>query len=699
MESVEDRHIDTFIALADGIIHETTLDNVRDSIAPDFPQEKLNEYVNSCTRPSKIPEFRDVVLDTLNKSNLEAVKDFVLVMEALSSMKLAKEFTGSNTLIHDMTLKEREKLLLSWRDSKVPLMRKLFRSVYSITMSGCVLLADDLHLQACGYPGKELRDEAYKNQIVDDFSYEFMERPTTEGAELYLPDIEAVIIGSGCGAGAVAHTLAESGFKSLILEKGKYFSTSQLNFSDLEGVSNLFQSGGPISTNDQELFILAGSNFGGGSTVNWSASIKTPFKVRKEWYDEFGLDFVATDTYDKCQEYVWNKMGTSTEGIHHSYANNMLLEGCEKLGYNAKVIDQNTGGHPQHRCGFCHLGCKFAIKQSTPNNWFREPAATGSKFMEQVKVLEIIHHNGYAQGVVCQDTVTGVKFKITGPRVYITSGGSLNTPVILQDSGFRNKNIGSNLKLHPATAIFGDFGNEVRTKAYADSIMTSVCTEVDDLDGNAHGAKIETILNAPLFQNAHLPWFGSDAARRHMLRYNNMTAMLLLARDTSSGSIRSDPERPDSYYIDYQVNKFDRQSLMKALVTTADILYIQGAKKIISPQPSVPVFESDKQKEERSIKDEDYVAWRNSVSTMSFYPYSTSFGSAHQMASCRMSGKGPEYGACDEKGRLFECGNVFVADASVMPTSSGVNPMITTYTLARYIGLNIAKELKIQAKI
>ena len=27
--------------------------------------------------------------------------------------------------------------------------------------------------------------------------------------------------------------------------------------------------------------------------------------------------------------------------------------------------------------------------------------------------------------------------------------------------------------------------------------MTAVCTQVDDLDGKAHGAKIETILNAP----------------------------------------------------------------------------------------------------------------------------------------------------------------------------------------------------------
>ncbi|RLV89576.1 Long-chain-alcohol oxidase FAO2 [Spathaspora sp. JA1] len=697
--NVEERHVTTFAALSDGLVHETSIENIRDSVSPDFPQEKLEEYVTSFTRPSAVPRFKELVLETLLKNNSDASKEFVLVMNALESKILSPVLTGSTTLVRDMSLKEREQLLCSWRDSLIPAKRKLFRSVYSITMTTFVRLANDLHQQASGYSGKELRNAAYENQIIDDFRYQFMEKPDSDGQELYLPDLDALIIGSGCGAGAVAHTLAENGFKSLILEKGQYFSNSEFNFSDLDGVSNLFENGGAMSTNNQELFILSGSNFGGGSTVNWSACLKTPFKVRKEWYDDYGLDFAASEIYDKCQQYVWDKMLAGTEGIKHSYANSVIIEGGEKLGYNVKAIDQNSGGHPSHRCGFCHLGCKFGIKQSTTNNWFRDAATTGSKFMEQVKVVEIIHSKGVATGVVCKDTVTGKKFRITGPRKYIVAGGSLSTPVLLQNSGFKNKNIGSNLKLHPVSVVFGDFGNQVQAKAYENSIMTSVCTEVDDVDGKAHGAKIETILNAPFLQAAFLPWVGSDWTRRNLLRYNNLTAMLLITRDKSSGTIKSDPERPDAFSIDYHVNQFDRDALLKALVTTADMLYIQGAKKIFSPLPTIPIFESEKPKEERSINDEDYVAWRNTVSKLNFYPYGTSFGSAHQMSSCRMSGKGPKYGACNEKGRLFECSNVYVADASVMPTASGANPMITTYTLARYIGLNIAKDLKTRAKL
>ena len=125
-----------------------------------------------------------------------------------------------------------------------------------------------------------------------------MEKPSFEGAEIYLPDIDVIIIGSGAGSGVVAHTLANDGYKTLVLEK-ESISASELQFDDHTGVKQLYQGGGAVATLNQQMLILAGSTFGGGTTVNWSACIKTPFKVRKEWYDDFGVEFAATDSYDK----------------------------------------------------------------------------------------------------------------------------------------------------------------------------------------------------------------------------------------------------------------------------------------------------------------------------------------------------------------------------------------------------------------
>lgn len=151
--------------------------------------------------------------------------------------------------------------------------------------------------------------------------------------------------------------------------------------------------------------------------------------------------------------------------------------------------------------------------------------------------------------------------------------------------------------------------------------------------------------------------------------------------------------------VDYDVSKFDKNAILQAFLITSDMLYIEGAKRILSPQAWVPIFESSKPRDERSIDDKDYVEWRAKAAKIPFDSYGSAYGSAHQMSTCRMSGKGPKYGAVDTDGRLFECSNVYVADASVLPTASGANPMITTMTFARNIALGLAEDLKSKAKL
>jgi choline dehydrogenase-like flavoprotein len=44
-------------------------------------------------------------------------------------------------------------------------------------------------------------------------------------------------------------------------------------------------------------------------------------------------------------------------------------------------------------------------------------------------------------------------------------------------------------------------------------------------------------------------------------------------------------------------------------------------------------------------------------------------------------------------GELYDCSNVFIADASVLPTSLGINPMITIEAISRMISRNVIKRL------
>lgn len=50
-------------------------------------------------------------------------------------------------------------------------------------------------------------------------------------------------------------------------------------------------------------------------------------------------------------------------------------------------------------------------------------------------------------------------------------------------------------------------------------------------------------------------------------------------------------------------------------------------------------------------------------------------------------------GVVDPKGRVWEKENLYVADASVFPSASGVNPMVTTMAIADFIARGVASEL------
>ena len=50
-------------------------------------------------------------------------------------------------------------------------------------------------------------------------------------------------------------------------------------------------------------------------------------------------------------------------------------------------------------------------------------------------------------------------YKVKVDKV-ILAAGSLNTPKILLDSGYKNKHLGRNLKLHPVSGVAGKFSEE-----------------------------------------------------------------------------------------------------------------------------------------------------------------------------------------------------------------------------------------------
>jgi choline dehydrogenase-like flavoprotein len=281
-----------------------------------------------------------------------------------------------------------------------------------------------------------------------EFDFNFIQLPP--GSEPEVIEIDVVIVGSGCGGGVAAKNLAEAGHSVLVADKAHHFPPSMLPMTEEAATVHLFEDGGAAFTDDGSVAVTAGSVWGGGGSVNWSASLQTQGYVRKEWAQDRGLTFFETSEFQTCLDRVCHRMGVSTDNIRHNHGNDVLLNGSRKLGYTAKAVPQNTGGH-EHYCGHCMMGCASGEKQGPVVTWLPDAARAGAKFIEGFKVARVLfdgkkkaigvegtwtsrNTHGHIDGPLSDRTVRKV---IVKAKKVIIASGTLWSPIVLMNSGLK----------------------------------------------------------------------------------------------------------------------------------------------------------------------------------------------------------------------------------------------------------------------
>lgn len=304
---------------------------------------------------------------------------------------------------------------------------------------------------------------------------------------------------------------------------------------------------------------------------------------------------------------------------------------------------------------------------------------------DRTKVERVIIENGRAVGVEC--TAHYEHKAVIRAEQVVVSGGSLHTPNILARSGLKNKNIGQHLRLHPCSITFGFFDEDINM--FEGSIMTAVSNVVENLDGDGYGAKIEVPCLHPGSYSTVLPWRGAAHHKSLMMRYRKCCPLLILSRDKDSkGVVRSDDK--GNMVVDFDLSAHDRNSILQGIVRTLHILAAAGARELHTGQFGVEPFLFEKN-EEPSVDNHRFKAWIEQVVKYGLPKDGAGIFCAHQMGTCRM-GISPKVSVTKPTGETWEVKDLFVADASLFPTASGVNPMITTEALALHVADNIVNK-------
>ncbi|HEX2085942.1 MAG TPA: FAD-dependent oxidoreductase, partial [Solirubrobacteraceae bacterium] len=335
-------------------------------------------------------------------------------------------------------------------------------------------------------------------------------------------EADAVVVGSGAGGGVVAARLAEHGLKVVVLEAGAYFNEADFNQVEVWAHQNLYWRGGPTPTGDMNVTLQAGFCLGGGTTVNWTNSLRTKPWVRDEWA-ELGLEDVASDAFDRHLDAVWQRLQVNADCSELNGPHQAMQRGAEELGWRFDAITRNwdRSRHDPAMAGYMGFGDQSGAKQSTLKTYLQDAVDRGAEVVTQCWAERVIVEDGRAAGVVAtwSDRETGESHRVTvrAPQV-VVAAGALESPALLLRSGIGGPAVGARLHIHPSTAVIADYGRD--TQAWWGPPQAALVSEFANVE-DGYGFLVEGVQYTTALGASAVPFTTALEHKRSMAEFRN----------------------------------------------------------------------------------------------------------------------------------------------------------------------------------
>jgi choline dehydrogenase-like flavoprotein len=293
----------------------------------------------------------------------------------------------------------------------------------------------------------------------------------------------------------------------------------------------------------------------------------------------------------------------------------------------------------------------------------------GALIQADTKITDVIVEGGRAVGVrgFAHHPDTGERggeVTVRAPRV-VLSCGALGTPRLLWHAGIAESMgpVGEGLHVHPGSAIFGLCDQEINLWRGA---TQGAYFHHPDLPGVLpHGftAPPDVCLMAMDMVGSRL----EEGIK--LLPY--MAGMVVMVSDKGEGRVRATAEGRAQVTYDFAPDDIER--IKKGMVETAKVMLAGGVREVFTPVFGVG----------RHTTAESLGAALATTTIKDFTLYAS-----HPMSTCRM-GLDPETSVISPQGEAHGLPGLTIADASVFPTSLGVNPQLTTLAVGTSIGHRI----------
>jgi choline dehydrogenase-like flavoprotein len=499
-------------------------------------------------------------------------------------------------------------------------------------------------------------------------------RPKDLRKETY--DGEIVIIGSGPAGAVLAYNLVEQGHDVLMLERGPHLDPTEFTEDEVHMLSNLYRDGAFQLSRDFRFQVLQGSCVGGTSVINNAVCFRAPGPVIDRWNSELNARI------DDAQ--LWSSFAAVEDLVRVQKQHDIPLNpgadvftrGIRQLGYDQPPFDYDVVSANIEGClgcGYCNIGCAYGRKLSMLDTVLPRAQQNARGSLRIISECEVLRLKGRGSRITAAECRLSDGRRIdVRARTFVVAAGAISSSLLLQRSHIGGRNVGRRVSFNvgsPVHAVCADIIN-----AY-DGLQISHYLSV----APARGFIIETWYNPPLAQALVMPgWFADHFY--NMRRYNRMTAVGVLVGSEANAVVK--PAGLTGREITFEPTKDDLRKVLDGVVLAGDVFLAAGAQPVMPATFEYREYHTQEQLRDiyRQVKD----------------PSDITLGTGHPMGGNAISDD-PGSGVVDARFNVYGYANLFVCDASVFPTSLGVNPQLTVMALAHYAAPFISESVPKEA--
>jgi len=474
-----------------------------------------------------------------------------------------------------------------------------------------------------------------------------------------------VIIGSGAGGGAAARALAKSGARVVVLEEGPLVPTDKLSPLMRTTMATLFRNQGKQAAFGKATTpILQGRCVGGTTFVNSAIVWRLPEKVLAKWHADHGLaDGLPAPALDAAYATLEEEMSerATVEGDTAGRQDLRMRDGAARAGIEGRMLHRYERGC--RGSARCLHGCPNEAKQSTTINYLERAAGDGAAIFAHARVDRIVVENRRAGAV--SGTIVGRgpnarrPFRVTARRAVIVAASVVQSPNLLRRSNILRPELGDHFMAHPGTTVMAIYPERVNMWLGA-----SQGYEVLGLRDTV-GVKLESINVPPEVAAARLPGAGRRLAA-FIDKLERVAAWSVAVRSEAEGRIR--PSLLFGDRVSYALTARDMDRVRQGMKALAQMHFLAGASEIITGVHGLP----------ETISSIDQLGVFDNAP---LDPRAYSMVATHLFGGCR-AGRDPDSSVVDPELKVHGLDGLYVMDASVFPTNTGVNPQHSIMAIA-----------------